>query len=95
MKFNVNSSISVGGNSISFYFQTKQKRNMVIQANQIQANEKIQVKSVDISLIYIKTKSFGFRAIKVVFIFHFIYFIFILIMLRPTVPLFPHITLFG
>jgi len=87
--------MSVGGNSISFYFQKKQKWNMVIQANQIQANEKIQVKSVDISLIYIKTISFGFRAIKSSFHFHFTYFIFILIMLRPTVPLFPHIILFG
>ena len=65
MKFNVNSSMSVGGNSISFYFQKKQKWNMVIQAN-----EKIQVKSVDISLIYIKTISFGFRAIKSSFHFH-------------------------
>ena len=57
--------MSVGGNSISFYFQKKQKWNMVIQAN-----EKIQVKSVDISLIYIKTISFGFRAIKSSFHFH-------------------------
>ena len=62
--------MSVGGNSISFYFQKKQKWNMVIQANQIQANEKIQVKSVDISLIYIKTISFGFRAIKSSFHFN-------------------------
>lgn len=34
MKFNVNSSTSVGGNSISFSFQTKQKQNMVIQADE-------------------------------------------------------------
>lgn len=34
MKFNVNSSMSVGGNSISFSFQTKQKWNIEIQANE-------------------------------------------------------------
>ena len=60
MKFNVNSSKSVGGNSISFSFQTKQKQDVVVQAN-----GKIQViKSIDVSLIYLEAKSFGFRAIK-------------------------------
>lgn len=60
MKFNVNSSMSVGGNSISFSFQTKQKRNM-----EIQANKKNQViKTIEISMIYNEAKSFGFRAIK-------------------------------
>lgn len=50
----------VGGNSISFSFQTKQKRNMVIQAN-----EKTQViKNIDLSTIYIEDKSLCFRAIK-------------------------------
>lgn len=34
MKFNVSSSTRVGGNSISFSFQMKQKRNMVIAANE-------------------------------------------------------------
>lgn len=56
MKFNVNRSMSVGGNSISFSFQTKQKRNMVIEAN-----EKTQViKSLEISTMHIKAKSFHF-----------------------------------
>lgn len=67
--------MSVGGNSISFSFQTKQKWNM-----KIQANEKTQViKSIDISTIYIEAKSFGFRAIKGSF--HFLESI-----LRPLLP---------
>lgn len=61
MKFNVNSSMSVGGNSISFSFQTKQTRNMEIQANE----KKNQViKTIERSMIYNEAKSFGFRAIK-------------------------------
>lgn len=48
--------MSVGGDSISFSFQTKQKRNMVIEAN-----EKTQViKSLEISTMHIKAKSSHF-----------------------------------
>lgn len=91
--------MSVGGNSISFSFQTKQKRNM-----EIQTSEKTQViKTIEISTIYIEAKRFSFRAIKGSF--HFLESI-----LRPILPcvstiliekkkdlyfLFPPITLIG
>lgn len=55
MQFDVNSSMSVGGNSISFSFQMKQKWNMMMEAK-----DKAQViTSIEISTIYIKAKSFG------------------------------------
>lgn len=55
MQFDVNSSMNVGGNSISFSFQMKQKWNMMIDAK-----EKAQViTSIEISTIYIEAKSFG------------------------------------